>query len=533
MNQFTEFFKKLFDYSDWPPRWHCGNWSEFHGWLYIISDLLVWAAYFTIPVLIFNYISKRKEKIRFHRLYFLFGAFILACGSTHLFDAITFWIPVYRLNALTRFATAVISWITVFSIFKILPAAFSLKSPEELETEIEQRRRAEELLKIKNKQLNEAQSIARIGHWEWKVKSNEVVWSDGLYTIYGFSPTTVPLTYENFLQCVHPADRSLVNDLIKTAFTEKIFPEYHHRIVLPDGKIKTLHARGEVITDDAGVVITMIGTSQDVTEQKKTEDELMTKTRNLESMNQDLQRFAYVASHDLQEPLRKIITFNSRLKQEYAENLDERGVTYIDKVIDASSRMQKLIHDILEFSNLTGTNIPIENVDLNEIIQQVLSNMEVIIEQSGAQIIIDKLPVIEGNPSQLIQLFQNLLVNAIKFRHTDRKPLVKITVEESIHHGNSLLQKLNKSSIIRVTDNGLGFEEKFNQNIFELFQRLHGKNDFEGTGIGLAICKKIVDNHHGIITASSKIGEGSVFNITIPLKQTNDFSFHVSKSAKE
>lgn len=142
MNQVIEFFRKLFDASDWPPRWHCGHWTSFHGWLYIISDLLIWSAYFSIPLVILKYIT-RKQDIQFVRLYFLFAAFILACGATHFLDAVAFWIPAYRLNALMRFITGIISWITVFYLIKFLPAAFSLKSQKELEAEVEQRKKAE------------------------------------------------------------------------------------------------------------------------------------------------------------------------------------------------------------------------------------------------------------------------------------------------------------------------------------------------------------------------------------------------------
>jgi PAS domain S-box-containing protein len=152
MDQVIEFFKKLFDSSDWPPRWHCGQWTEFHGWLYIISDLLIWSAYFTIPIVIIRYISRRKD-IRFAKLYFLFAAFILACGGTHFLDAVAFWIPAYRLNALFRLITAVISWITVFYIAKYLPVIFSLKSQKELEAEIEQRKKAEERVSESEEQV--------------------------------------------------------------------------------------------------------------------------------------------------------------------------------------------------------------------------------------------------------------------------------------------------------------------------------------------------------------------------------------------
>jgi PAS domain S-box-containing protein len=143
MDQVVDFFKELFDSSDWPPRWHCGRWTEFHGWLYIISDLLIWSAYFTIPIVIIRFISK-KQDIKFARLYFLFAAFILACGATHFLDALAFWIPAYRLNALMRFITGIVSWVTVFYLVKYLPVVFSLKSQKDLEVEIAQRKKAEE-----------------------------------------------------------------------------------------------------------------------------------------------------------------------------------------------------------------------------------------------------------------------------------------------------------------------------------------------------------------------------------------------------
>jgi len=143
MKQVAEFFRKLLDTSDWPPRWHCGKWSEFHGWLYIVSDLLVWSAYFAIPLIIIRYISK-KHDARFIRVYFLFAGFILACGATHFFDAVTFWYPVYRLNALVRAITGILSWTTVFYLIKVLPVAFTLRSSAELEAEVEQRKKAEE-----------------------------------------------------------------------------------------------------------------------------------------------------------------------------------------------------------------------------------------------------------------------------------------------------------------------------------------------------------------------------------------------------
>ena len=190
MDQVIEFFKKLFDSSDWPPRWHCGQWSEFHGWLYIISDLLIWSAYFTIPIVIVRYISKRKD-IRFAKLYFLFAAFILACGGTHFLDAVAFWIPAYRLNALFRFITAVISWVTVFYIAKYLPVIFSLKSQKELEGEIEQRKRAEERVGESEKQIQTIFDAAPDAVIVIEDSGNIVKWNPKAETLFGWKETEV------------------------------------------------------------------------------------------------------------------------------------------------------------------------------------------------------------------------------------------------------------------------------------------------------------------------------------------------------
>ncbi|MBD0288176.1 MAG: PAS domain-containing protein, partial [Flavisolibacter sp.] len=426
MEQVLDFFQKLFDTADWPPRWHCGNWTDFHGWFYIISDLLIWSAYFAIPLIILKFISN-KVNARFVRLYFLFAAFILVCGSTHLLDAITFWFPAYyRLNALVRFITGVVSWATVFQLIRILPVAMSLKTHDQLEREINERRKAEEELKISNKQLNEAQEIARMGHWEWDVATNKVTWSEGLYKVYGLDERNGELSYDTFLACVHPDDQNLVNRSIQEAFETKRFQSYIHRIQLEDGTTKTLQAKGEVITDEEGKIVKMIGTGQDITEQQKAQQQLLEKTHELENTNLELERFAYIASHDLQEPLRKILTFASLLEKESAPVLSEKSKMFVEKIVQSSTRMQKLIDDILQFSSLKAMEGDFMPVDLSAVLDQVRSDLEVAIEQNGARIQTGTLPVIEAIPSQMGQLFQNLISNAIKFRKEEESPFIKI-----------------------------------------------------------------------------------------------------------
>ena len=533
MEQVIEFFQKLFDTQGWPPRWNCGKWTEFHGWFYIVSDLLIWSAYFAIPLAILKYISRRVDA-KFVRTYFLFAAFILACGSTHLLDAITFWYPAYRLNALVRFITGVISWITVFHIIRILPIASSLRSHAELEHEISERQKVEENLKVSNQQLRMAQEIARLGHWQWDVVSNKVVWSDELYNIYQIEPDG-EISYESYLEKLHPEDRNFVDGAVQKAFVEKKFPSFVHRILMNDGTEKIIQARGELVVNDEGRVLKMIGTAQDITESQKAQQQLEERTQALESTNAELQRFAYVASHDLQEPLRKIMTFASLLDKDLAGDLNENARLYMQKIVQSSGRMQQLIGDILAFSSLRAGSEDYRATDLNVVVKQVLSDIEIRIQDTGAVIHAGELPVIDAIPSQMGQLFQNLLSNALKFRKDEVLPEITIscttvTTEALPRHDLRVGRRGIKNDFsysrgrelfarIEVRDNGIGFDEAYGTKIFEIFQRLHSNKSFKGTGIGLAICKKIVDNHHGMIAATSIPGDGAAFVFHLPFSQ--------------
>lgn len=527
MSEVKDFFRKLFDTTDFPPRWHCGRWSEFHGWLYIISDIAIWAAYFAIPLIIVRFISRRTEA-RFIRIYFLFAAFILACGSTHLIDALAFWFPVYRVSALVRFFTGVISWITVFSLIKVLPMARSLKTAEQLEAEIEQRKKVEAQLQVNNELLTEAQDIARLGHWQWDVAANKVVWSDSTLKIFGMPPDKKEMTFEDYLEKLHPEERQLMSERVSEALEQKEYPPFYHRIILPDGQVRILLGKGEVITDSAGKVVKLIGTVQDITDQRNSEQELLLKTQKLEASNVELQKFAFVASHDLREPLRKIITFGSMLEREYKDTLGEKGNLYLQKMTGASLRMQKLIDDILDFSKLTVNTREYAKVQLGTVISGVLSDMEVAITKSHANIEVAALPEIEANASQLGQLFQNLISNAIKFSKPGEAPDIHIysrqvsafNLPPEFVKENQLHLALNKRYCqVSIEDKGIGFDESYLDKIFLIFQRLHDRAEYEGTGVGLAICKKVVDLHNGYITAYSRQGEGATFIIFLPLQQ--------------
>ncbi len=372
MQQVVDFFKGLFSTDQWPARWHCGNWSSFHGWLYIISDLSIWIAYFMIPLIIINYVSKKKSGIKFQKIYLLFAAFILFCGMTHFLDAVMFWIPMYRLNALIRLVTAIVSLLTVYYLIKILPLAFRLKTTEELEREVARRIQAEE---------------------------------------------------------------------------------------------------------------------------------------RLAEANASLTSFAYIASHDLQEPVRKIRTFASQLQDHYTEKLDDEGKLLVAKIMKSGSRMQTMTTDILTLSVYTD-QISMTTVSLNDSINIALLDLETRIKETGAEIKVETLPDVYGNLSYLGHLFLNILSNSMKF--CKKRPAIRIWGEKS-----------GSQVDIYVEDNGIGVEEEGREKIFLAFQKMHSKHEYDGSGLGLAICKRIVDIHHGSITVSSKIDEGSTFVITLPAIKPN------------
>jgi len=256
---------------------------------------------------------------------------------------------------------------------------------------------------------------------------------------------------------------------------------------------------------------------------KELNHKLLENIERLESANRDLDRFAFMASHDLQEPLRKMLMFSDRLAHKYNQLLDDDGKMYIRRIQQAGERMQALIKDILLFSKTSIEKPTFVNTDLNEVLTEVLAEMESTIVEKNAKIEAEQLPTLYVNPVLMRPLFHNLISNAIKYSKKEVQPLVKIYSEfSSRQNGTDSNEVKNKYCRIYVEDNGIGFEQKYSEQIFGMFKRLHLHSEFEGTGIGLALCKKIVEEHNGFITARSKVNEGSVFIISLPVQQPVD-----------
>lgn len=283
-----------------------------------------------------------------------------------------------------------------------------------------------------------------------------------------------------------------------------------------DFGIRYFHTKKVPIVDENGEVNYLLGISEDITERKQAEEKIRAYAAELERSNKELQSFAYVSSHDLQEPLRKIQTFSDRLLQKYSDVLDERGVDYLRRMEVAAARMQSLIIDLLAYSRVMTQAKNFTKVDLSQIMAEVKSDLDVLIEEVNGRVELNSLLSIEADPTQMRQLFQNLINNALKYHKKGTPPMVKI-------EGQTINDNLYQ---VQVTDNGIGFDEKYVDRIFGVFQRLHGRHEYEGTGVGLAICQLIVQRHHGEITAKSSKGAGATFIVRLPIQQpdNNDFS---------
>ena len=248
--------------------------------------------------------------------------------------------------------------------------------------------------------------------------------------------------------------------------------------------------------------------------------QLLENIASLEQANKDLDRFAFMASHDLQEPLRKIRMFSDRLALKYNDMMDDDGRTNILRIHKAAERMQNLITDILTFSKISADTPTFVNCNMNALLEEVLQDLEEEVKEKNGKILVDKLPDLSVNPSLIKPLFHNLIGNALKYSKKNESPVVKITFEISAQLNEGTSERLNTQYCrIFIQDNGIGFDQKYAEEIFGMFKRLHHHSEFQGTGIGLALCKKIVEQHKGYISARSKINEGSVFIVSLPVHQ--------------
>ena len=366
-----------------------------------------------------------------------------------------------------------------------------------------------------NQRFDLTMRSAEFGIWDWYDVKNQDIWfSDVFRSLIGYTSAEYPNNMETFRKYLHPEDVDLVFNKVDENIEGQGVYKADFRIFTKNNGFQWFRSVGDSMTDTNSGKKRMIGILYNI------EDEVRQK-KALEESNKQLEQFAYVASHDLREPLRKIQAFGDRLQMLYKKQHDIPGIEYVERMQNGADRMQNLIEDLLSFSRLSANTGLRTEVDLQLLVQEVLSELDLIIERKKAVFNISPLPWIkDGLKSQLFQLFQNLFSNAIKFTNPEVTPIV--TVKGQYHKGHELNELFNDIDVnneyflIGITDNGIGFDQENLDKIFTIFQRLHSRSAFEGTGIGLAICKRIVENHNGYITAQSEEGKGATFFMALP-----------------
>ncbi|MGE8341719.1 MAG: ATP-binding protein, partial [Flavobacterium sp.] len=294
---------------------------------------------------------------------------------------------------------------------------------------------------------------------------------------------------------------------------------YEARIISNDQSAKWVKISGKIVNNENGIPKTIIGVIQDIQEHRAFEEELKKQVENqteeLTRSNNDLLHFAGIVSHDLREPVRKIKIFNTLLSDESKSGFYRNSEKYTLKIDQSATRMENIIEGILTYSTLDKTSQPFEKIDLNEIIENIKTDLELVIKEKGAILITSELPEMQGAPILISQLFYNLIQNALKFSKADQPPRVIITSSLIDHNGI-------KSVHIKIKDNGIGLDPAFSERIFTPFERLHSKDQYEGNGLGLALCQKIVKRHNGTISASGEKDNGAEFTVILPLIHTGN-----------
>ncbi|HEY9183738.1 MAG TPA: PAS domain S-box protein [Salegentibacter sp.] len=348
--------------------------------------------------------------------------------------------------------------------------------------------------------------------WDWNLEKDEVYWGEGFETLFGYKLSGLTKDINVWFDNIHPEDLDVTKNSFEKAITgsERKW-EAEYRFATKEGEHKYVYDRGYIVRDQAGKAIRAVGAMQDISKTKEYEsslkslnDDLKKHTKELEISNAELEQFAYVASHDLQEPLRMVTSFLTQLEKKYSQQLDEKAHTYIHFAVDGAKRMRSIILDLLEFSRVGRTEDKQEIIPVNEIISEVKILYQKEIEDTGAEIFSEELPIIMAPKSPLRQVFQNLISNAIKYRKDSVAPRIEIGVEET-----------SNFFIFSVQDNGIGIDPEYFDKIFIIFQRLHQRQTYAGTGMGLAVTKKIIENLGGKIWLESEKGKGTKFYFSI------------------
>lgn len=482
-------------------------------WLHVTADFLIAVAYYSIPLILFYFIRKKQDN-PFNQIIVLFCWFILSCGTTYLMS-IWMWHTNYWIFGIIKAITALVSVYTVIRLIEFLTVALNLPDPaileqanQDLAQEVESRQKAEQELEKERLFLKTMLDNLSVGVIACDEEGTLALFNPASQKIFGVSKPLQAQQWAKHYNLFYPDGKTYLAEQdipLSRAFRGETFTEMEITTISQDSQPLSLVTNGCPIVDHNGEKFGAVVTIRDVTEGKQAEAQLNQLNADLLQSNQELEQFAYVASHDLQEPLRMVKSFTELLARRYQGQLDDKADRYMDYITDGAMRMQTLISDLLAYSRAGRFDLALQPTHLEEVVEQVRSDLQTVIQTKDAKIEMDSLPTLHADPTQMRQLMQNLIANAIKYCEADF-PIVQIRATSA-----------QDSWTISVQDNGIGIDPQYAERIFVIFQRLHNKDDYSGTGIGLAICKKIVERHGGTIWVDSQAGEGATFSFTMPI----------------
>lgn len=493
------------DMSAFMPHGMCFLWQPGIMALHILSDIGIAIAYFGIPFVLWYFVRRRTD-VPFQRVFLLFAAFILLCGATHLFNVWVLWVPAYYTEGVLKAATAVVSIGTLVTTIRLMPEALTLPSRAQLAEANDKLKEANDKLAILYRQAEEEGRLA-LGS-----VVNHV--GDGIITLDDFGHV------ESF-NAACEAMFGYTPDEVLGQPLPVLVPEAETQqsgwlaAGLARQEVQARHKDGQAFPADLSMTAFDLGERRhhtvivrDITRIRQAEEARHRLLARLTESNTELERFAYVASHDMQEPLRMVMNFSQIIAKDYADRLDDEGREYLSIVAGSAERMRDMVQDLLDYARLGREGMRMDEVDLMMELRHVQDNLATLIAETHTEVACVSLPKVHGNAVQLMRLLQNLIANAIKYQPKGQSPRLHIYASDE---GDSWL--------IAVRDNGMGIEAGFVERVFEPFRRLHTWDAIRGTGLGLAVCRRIVESHGGKIWAESTPGKGSTFLFTLPKSQ--------------
>ncbi|MCF0055985.1 ATP-binding protein [Dyadobacter sp. CY356] len=497
--QVATFFSGLLDTNDWPARWYCGTWSDFHGWLYIISDLLIWAAYFLIPIFLLRLVILRKD-FPFPKLVWLFGAFIVLCGTNHFVDAIIFWWPAYRLSAFIRLLTAVVSVTTVYALYRILPNVLLLRSVKELEHEINERRLVEEKLAASEFLLSEAGHVGRVGGWEFDVQKKQFNWSRTAYEIFGREVDYYIGPEESLSHFIKP-HQQILRKTLEDAYEKGIGWDLELQLVTPDQSKKWVRYYGKPLFDQNGDLIKMRGVIMDIDKYKINELALSKSVDLMARQNTQLKNFTHILSHNLRNHSSNISMLTDIVDE---KSLDDNNAEIFQKIKRVSFNLNETLNDLSNVIKIRESYLPGQELSFTATAEKVLNALDTGLKESNAVVNMNfEVDKILFPGIYLESIIMNLISNGIKYKKE----------KEDLHIELKTYLDKNQITIFEYTDNGLGIDLTLHgEKIFGLYKTFHHHKN--ANGVGLFLIKNQIESQGGKITVESKPNKGTKFKIT-------------------